>query len=124
MIRRPPRSTLFPYTTLFRSRDQDGRSERPFVPRPRARVDVEALVGAGRVILHREVQSRDAGRLVLEDRWSRIVERRVHHAPQVLGGPPPGIAALIVPPRDAPDGPPAPAPADRVEGADGPRASK
>src|SRR2546422_2608126 len=23
MIRRPPRSTLFPYTTLFRSRDQD-----------------------------------------------------------------------------------------------------
>src|SRR5258708_19952999 len=28
MIRRPPRSTLFPYTTLFRSRDQadDGRN--------------------------------------------------------------------------------------------------
>src|SRR5438034_2683091 len=26
MIRRPPRSTLFPYTTLFRSvRDEDGR---------------------------------------------------------------------------------------------------
>src|SRR2546430_7779355 len=23
MIRRPPRSTLFPYTTLFRSREQD-----------------------------------------------------------------------------------------------------
>src|SRR5271157_6370807 len=27
MIRRPPRSTLFPYTTLFRSRDRD-RSRR------------------------------------------------------------------------------------------------
>src|SRR5256885_11595890 len=26
MIRRPPRSTLFPYTTLFRSRDQDRRT--------------------------------------------------------------------------------------------------
>src|SRR3712207_7241187 len=26
MIRRPPRSTLFPYTTLFRSRDDDGPS--------------------------------------------------------------------------------------------------
>src|SRR3712207_9468539 len=26
MIRRPPRSTLFPYTTLFRSRDQPGRA--------------------------------------------------------------------------------------------------
>src|SRR3712207_7349776 len=24
MIRRPPRSTLFPYTTLFRSRDEPG----------------------------------------------------------------------------------------------------
>src|SRR3712207_8301740 len=29
MIRRPPRSTLFPYTTLFRSEDQQGaESER------------------------------------------------------------------------------------------------
>src|SRR3712207_8124426 len=26
MIRRPPRSTLFPYTTLFRSASQHGRS--------------------------------------------------------------------------------------------------
>src|SRR3712207_7541941 len=25
MIRRPPRSTLFPYTTLFRSRDDDAQ---------------------------------------------------------------------------------------------------
>src|SRR5437762_11180960 len=30
MIRRPPRSTLFPYTTLFRSGDQ--REERPLLP--------------------------------------------------------------------------------------------
>src|SRR5258705_12697706 len=28
MIRRPPRSTLFPYTTLFRSRDRSGLDER------------------------------------------------------------------------------------------------
>src|SRR2546430_11686947 len=28
MIRRPPRSTLFPYTTLFRSRSLSGRGER------------------------------------------------------------------------------------------------
>src|SRR5438445_8181209 len=34
MIRRPPRSTLFPYTTLFRSRT---RSDRPQVLRPRDR---------------------------------------------------------------------------------------
>src|SRR3712207_7857990 len=32
MIRRPPRSTLFPYTTLFRSRDGDD----VLVPRPGA----------------------------------------------------------------------------------------
>src|SRR5258708_26589105 len=28
MIRRPPRSTLFPYTTLFRSPEQNGMVER------------------------------------------------------------------------------------------------
>src|SRR2546430_12325798 len=28
MIRRPPRSTLFPYTTLFRSRERKGESVR------------------------------------------------------------------------------------------------
>src|SRR3712207_9571695 len=27
MIRRPPRSTLFPYTTLFRSREPAGRAQ-------------------------------------------------------------------------------------------------
>src|SRR5437773_11604347 len=27
LIRRPPRSTLFPYTTLFRSRCSDGRAD-------------------------------------------------------------------------------------------------
>src|SRR2546426_10253627 len=29
MIRRPPRSTLFPYTTLFRSDREDGGQRRP-----------------------------------------------------------------------------------------------
>src|SRR2546427_7120711 len=33
MIRRPPRSTLFPYTTLFRSRWSLGDSVRPGWPR-------------------------------------------------------------------------------------------
>src|SRR2546426_2991737 len=32
MIRRPPRSTLFPYTTLFRSREPLGAGVAPFVP--------------------------------------------------------------------------------------------
>src|SRR2546422_2600132 len=35
MIRRPPRSTLFPYTTLFRSRDRSTRPHRAGpVPEP------------------------------------------------------------------------------------------
>src|SRR3712207_8031856 len=53
MIRRPPRSTLFPYTTLFRSRGADD---------PEARVDdrVDRVV---RVELHR----RRPGVEVLED---------------------------------------------------------
>src|SRR3712207_7052022 len=41
MIRRPPRSTLFPYTTLFRSR---GPREPPALPAPR---------GGGRRAAHR-----------------------------------------------------------------------
>src|SRR5689334_24252622 len=32
MIRRPPRSTLFPYTTLFRSVYDALRTERPYKP--------------------------------------------------------------------------------------------
>src|SRR5690242_20931935 len=43
MIRQPPRSTLFPYTTLFRSRRRDagrrhaGRASRAADPAPRRR---------------------------------------------------------------------------------------
>src|SRR5258707_74610 len=36
MIRRPPRSTLFPYTTLFRSRPEKGRLSHPRLARGRA----------------------------------------------------------------------------------------
>src|SRR2546430_13470988 len=35
MIRRPPRSTLFPYTTLFRSRDNGARRTAATPPFPR-----------------------------------------------------------------------------------------
>src|SRR3712207_7865767 len=59
MIRRPPRSTLFPYTTLFRSQDLDAAPGRAgvLVPlhRPGRRVAARAagLPGGGeRVLLH------------------------------------------------------------------------
>src|SRR5256885_8857644 len=54
MIRRPPRSTLFPYTTLFRSgrrRDADGRHG----ARPAAAVGAGAG-GGGDLHLHRRLE--------------------------------------------------------------------
>src|SRR3712207_7182633 len=49
MIRRPPRSTLFPYTTLFRSgpvRADRTATTRPALLRPRKRSPAGALSGA------------------------------------------------------------------------------
>src|SRR3712207_8855612 len=41
MIRRPPRSTLFPYTTLFRSELQDGERGRRAAPLAEPHPEVE-----------------------------------------------------------------------------------
>src|SRR5439155_11406126 len=73
MIRRPPRSTLFPYTTLFRSsdapvqlavqvqdRDVDARSHQPEVPAP-ARPD--ARPERPPVVLQSAVRDRKSTRL-------------------------------------------------------------
>src|SRR3712207_7504350 len=52
MIRRPPRSTLFPYTTLFRSRQVFVVA--PFELRQRdGRVDVVERRDAARMLLHK-----------------------------------------------------------------------
>src|SRR2546422_11572224 len=45
MIRRPPRSTLFPYTTLFRSLPLDLVAEVVLVAGVRGVIEVELLVG-------------------------------------------------------------------------------
>src|SRR3989442_14113217 len=66
MIRRPPRSTLFPYTTLFRSELALGTDE----DRPRLRVDEQ--LGRGALGQPRRVvvdDPHDVGRLI-EDRKS------------------------------------------------------
>src|SRR3712207_8940789 len=65
MIRRPPRSTLFPYTTLFRSKRVVGMARRPFDPHSMGlrkteyrqgditnREDVDALVKGADVVVH------------------------------------------------------------------------
>src|SRR2546426_7776654 len=57
MIRRPPRSTLFPYTTLFRSpRPRDGDRHERAIGRP-GRLRCPAGLAAGRRAA-REVRSR------------------------------------------------------------------
>src|SRR3712207_7541092 len=63
MIRRPPRSTLFPYTTLFRS-----------VLRPEVRLHVQAAVALVHGSVHRlladEQEAHLAIEVLLEDRKS------------------------------------------------------
>src|SRR2546421_8307052 len=96
MIRRPPRSTLFPYTTLFRSLLQDGA--RPAADRPHA----AAAAGAGRraaeirgVALHprseehtSELQSRSdlVCRLLLEKKKEDDRPSDVQGKPQYVVG--------------------------------------
>src|SRR2546427_5499448 len=69
MIRRPPRSTLFPYTTLFRSREratvalglrQPGRAEEHEAGRP---LGVEDRRLGGDVPAHRDGEDRKSTRL-------------------------------------------------------------
>src|SRR3712207_8718051 len=67
MIRLPPRSTLFPYTTLFRSRREHlgGVLERPAVRR--------GLLGAAERAVHRA--ARPVGVQELRDRVDRLGDR-------------------------------------------------
>src|SRR2546427_1211536 len=76
MIRRPPRSTLFPYTTLFRSRQQLGRARSPRgaafrrarhgSDRPRG---AARRPGAGAAVQRR---ARDAARVRSEEHTSEL----------------------------------------------------
>src|SRR3989442_7779403 len=87
MIRRPPRSTLFPYTTLFRSRPAvpavveggEARSDRAVLPARRR--------GHPRSEEHTsELQSRPhlVCRLLLEKKKERFVRRVSNHFPYIL----------------------------------------
>src|SRR3712207_8938664 len=82
MIRRPPRSTLFPYTTLFRSRGVvDGGGETPVAAKPFdeqdlavAARDEEQQIGKGkfRIAQHR----RQSVALEMVDRDQRLARRQ------------------------------------------------
>src|SRR3712207_7013495 len=73
MIRRPPRSTLFPYTTLFRSR-QDVKLL-PLVDRLDHRGQRRALAAAGRAG-HEDQPARDVGQLRSEEHTSELQSRQ------------------------------------------------
>src|SRR5258705_6944235 len=55
MIRRPPRSTLFPYTTLFRSRLQPARRKEPISTTCTARIVKTAIRKCDLVLCSRNV---------------------------------------------------------------------
>src|SRR5256885_5562495 len=91
MIRRPPRSTLFPYTTLFRSRREVGRRAQPR-HEPRREDDLVAhLVEHGPGLVHplrrQELRSEEhtselqspcnlVCRLLLEKKKKKLVHSR------------------------------------------------
>src|SRR5258708_15206151 len=93
MIRRPPRSTLFPYTTLFRSRNL---SRVPRVAKHRARsfrVDIPKSIGDARLRTRprseehtSELQSPDhlVCRLLLEKKKDMTIVMRSAVARKVL----------------------------------------
>src|SRR3712207_7637709 len=73
MIRRPPRSTLFPYTTLFRSAGVERRRVRRRRPEVLARMrarDVERPVGIAAGVCGHGDRARPGLRLAQRDRKS------------------------------------------------------
>src|SRR2546430_4907022 len=89
MIRRPPRSTLFPYTTLFRSRRRPGVSEisarREAARAPDARVRVhrrrlqaDAIERSEEHTSELQSQSNLVCRLLLEKKKNKTPPRTVH----------------------------------------------
>src|SRR2546430_17314727 len=102
MIRRPPRSTLFPYTTLFRSLDLDVE-----------RGQVRRIGGRGRA----PEQSPGGGRLGKRGPVAHALPPRGRHHPPnetdpespLGGGPPPPTG----PPETQPPPPPPPRSAPR-----------
>src|SRR3712207_9300317 len=83
MIRRPPRSTLFPYTTLFRSSSRRAR-RRPPAARPRSRLGrrLPPVVRAVVLVSQRAEALADVGeRPLLDD----DLVRGEHEPPVALG---------------------------------------
>src|SRR2546422_5707448 len=81
MIRRPPRSTLFPYTTLFRSRhgETEGNAAR-IVQRPESPLSARGAVQAER--LARRLAREGIAQIVSSD-LARAVTRSEEHTSEL-----------------------------------------
>src|SRR2546430_9498117 len=66
MIRRPPRSTLFPYTTLFRSADAITYAKRY---NPQAVIEASTLTGAALVALGQQA----SGLMASDEKFKGVV---------------------------------------------------
>src|SRR2546422_7017967 len=87
MIRRPPRSTLFPYTTLFRSRGVDRRVHERFLRRPVALGarqlppgEVDGHQAVRLRVAQRDAARRDEERVRVADACREVAARRGHQA--------------------------------------------
>src|SRR5258708_8889658 len=89
MIRRPPRSTLFPYTTLFRSRSPALPDRQPECGR-RARSSWAAMLGGlRRARQRRRLPGMDFNDTPEEAAWRREFRAWLEeNAPKVAGAPP------------------------------------
>src|SRR3712207_7647441 len=85
MIRRPPRSTLFPYTTLFRSRLEGGRGQvgedrSDRLPLSRGIVEPEGLTqrsqGGLKAFLRVGGRSRECGEVVRSEEHTSELQSR------------------------------------------------
>src|SRR5438132_6671679 len=80
MIRRPPRSTLFPYTTLFRSPEEAGEAEHRMrrIPVPVAHVRKRSEEHTSELQSHSDLVCR----LLLEKKKKNMTRAPAHVRPQ------------------------------------------
>src|SRR2546429_7142917 len=77
MIRRPPRSTLFPYTTLFRSEREGGTSpHRPQPGRPGRQDGAEGAEGSAGSVLPGLADGYVTAVALLVIGWSTLLDRK------------------------------------------------
>src|SRR3989442_8054990 len=87
MIRRPPRSTLFPYTTLFRSVLERADVEAELVGEVEQHLDLVGAVAVEGYKLGPEIAARNIGASTFSDFWGYKLERSEEHTSELQSRP-------------------------------------